>query len=266
MSVIVPLVAADGATSTVTLPAPTITTSTGGPAIWTGGTVTNTIQTFKDTPAAFVPAWQTPVTGNPHLTQISTPNGPGFSMTCTDSDVAVWSSQDKTILCQGTQAGSSPDALGTIAQWSTSIYLPTQTFPPPFFCGLLWEFHTQANQAHSIQLDTSQHGKTTAPWWKFYVQYDSGGNNVKTYYSNGPLALDTWHQVVMQAKWAADTTGFMQWFVDGVCYANYSGQTYWSSFGKPYLQFGYYSQLGGGLTNTVQFGPSVRRQFSAVPT
>ena len=31
-------------------------------------------------------------------------------------------------------------------------------------------------------------------------------------------------------------------------------------------QFGYYSQLGNGLTNTVQFEPSVRRQFSAVPS
>ena len=252
-------------TTPPTPPPPPPPPTPSGPQIWTGGTITNTIQTFHDTPAAFVPAWQTPVTGNAHLTQITTPAGPGFAMTCTDTDVTTWSTQDKAILCQGTQAPSSPDALGTIAQWTTSIFLPAQTFPGVFFSGLLWELHTQATQAHSIQIDTSHFGTPTAPYWKFYIQNDSGGSNVKTYYSSSPITLGAWHQVVLQAKWSTGTDGFIQWFVDGVCWANYTGQTYWSSFGKPYLQFGYYSQLGGGLTNQVQFGPSVRRQFTTVP-
>jgi hypothetical protein len=247
-------------------PPPIPTPPAAGPAIWAGGTVTHTIQSFKDTPAAFVPAWQTPVTGNAHLYQITTPHGPGIGMTCTDADTAIWDSTDKVILAQGTQAPSSPDAENTISQWNTWMYLPSQTFPAAFFSGVLWEVHTQANQAHSAQIDTNQHGTPTAPYWKFYIQYDAGGNNVHTYYSTTPIALDVWHQVVIQAKWSQGTDGVMQWFVDGVCYANYQGQTYWTAFGKPYVQFGYYSQRGAGLTNTVQFGPMVRRQFTSIPT
>jgi hypothetical protein len=248
------VVASNGAKGTVSFAAPVVNPATG---IWTGGTVTNTAQFLTDLSSCYEPAFRSaPVTAFPHLQPETTPYGPGFGFTCTDADVAIWSSSDKTVLARVNDT----EHLGTTAQWTFPIYLPSQTFPNTFFCGLLWELHTLANQAHSIQIDTTQHGTPTAPWWKVYVQYDSGGNNVHTYYA-GPIALNTWHQVVLQAKWAEDSTGFQQWFVDGALIANYSGQTYWASFGDPYLQFGYYSQIGGGLTNTVFFGPIVRRQF-----
>jgi hypothetical protein len=234
---------------------------------WGGGTVTDSYKVFSDVPAAFEPAY----TNNPTaytngdgsgITAITTPYGSGFQVVCTDANIATWDGTAKDILLHGHSPGY--DAVGTVGQWTFSFMLPTpQTFDTNFFTGLLWELHTTANQAHSMQLDSNQHGTGAAPWYKFYYQSDSGGSTVQTIYKNPALCpkplLNVWHQVVLQCYWTSTTNGFMRWYVDGQLCANFTGQTYWSAFGNPYLQYGFYSHLGAGLTNTVRYGPVVRQ-------
>jgi hypothetical protein len=240
--------------------------------LWSGGAINLNVSSYATLQGGgFLPAWTDPVTsGGSGCTTMTTPYGPGFSFTVTDSDVAIWDSTAKDILLQAsnTAIGGS-DQAGTIVQYTTHLNVPSQTISSSsfvqngYFAGVLFELHTGANQAHGLSVDTStSNPHHPSPAWRFDVQYDAGGNNIQPYY--GPvITYDTWHRIDGQMYWTTTTNGFQRWYVDGTLVGDYSGQTYWTSFGNPYLQFGFYSGLGDGLTNYSQFGPITRQLFAS---
>ncbi len=211
--------AADGATEQLTVPYPVVGNPYPNPGIWTGGTVTNTVDELSQLYGCFEPAWKAaPVAAFPHCEPITTPYGPGFAFTCTDSDVAIWDSTCKDVLAQAWEAPGSPDVLGTVCQYTIPMYYPTQTFPSDGWSGTHWELHTTANQAHQIGINTAGgHGTPTAPVWRFSVQSTSSGSTNAQFYGP-PIVFNTWHQVVLQAYWTETTKGFMRFYVDGVQY------------------------------------------------
>jgi hypothetical protein len=242
--------------------------------VWSGGKINLNVNNYASLGGGgFLPAYTYPVTtGNSSLATMSTPYGSGFSFTVSDSEVAIWDSTAKAVLLQGTSiAGNGrSDPPGTIVQYTAWINVPSQSFgtgpdvDSGWFLGVLWELHTQANQAHGLSVDTNNtdpHYPT--PAWRWDVQYDSGGNNVHSYY--GPvITYDTWHRIDAQMYWTQTANGFQRFYVDGVLCGSYTGRTYWTAFGNPYMQFGFYSGIGG-VTNYSQFGPTTRQIFATYP-
>ena len=103
--------------------------------------------------------------------------------------------------------------------------------------------------------------------WRFFLQSGSNGTSGSGYY--GPaIVLNTWHIVVMQVYWTESGSGYANFYVDGVQYGNFVGQTYSASFGNPYVQWGIYSEGPGsvspGLTNTLRYGPVIRTQYASL--
>jgi Polysaccharide lyase len=210
--------------------------------------VSGNIANLSDLVAVFSPAWTSPAVANAHFNTMSTPHGPGWAFTCADTDIATWDSLDKAIL-----ARYQPETIGTEVRWTFYLNLPTQTFLPHWFCGVLLEFHTNSSAGQGLSIDV-----TSTPRPCFRIVRDDGGP-LTSYYTD-PLILNHWYQVVMEVKWSLGPDGYIRWFIDGTKWLDYSGATCFPGAGDPYLQFGYYSFAGAG-TNYSQFGGITRAEF-----
>jgi hypothetical protein len=234
------------------------------PGIWSGGTLTNTWQQFSDLNSVFDPAFvAAPVPNNPvaHLQSMTTPYGPGFSFTCSDTDVAIWNSQAKII---NNRVNNSGDPAGTVVQYTTYINLPSQTFSKTgytqngWFTGDLWEFHTNTTNP-SIQVDVTNSPIAPTPAWRVMLPTD---DNVSWTDFYGPaITFNTWHQLVVQVYWSNTANGFHRWYIDGQLIANHTAANWWSDAGNPFIEYGYYAGRGG-VTNYAQFGPLTRQVFA----
>jgi hypothetical protein len=207
--------------------------------------VSGDIAHLSDLKGVFSPAWTSPAVANAHFNTMSTPHGPGWTFTCADTDIAIWNSRSKAILAQHL-----PETIGTEVRWTFYLNLPTQTFLPHYFCGVLWEFHTTRSSGHNLAIDV-----TSAPQPCFKFIRDTGGE--ATPYYTDSLILNHWYQVVIEIKWSLGSDGYIRWFMDGTKWLDYSGATCFPGDGDPYLQFGYYSFTGAG-TNYAQFGGITR--------
>src|SRR5574337_435474 len=203
------------------------------------------IANLSDLTGVFLPAWTSPAVANAHFNTMSTPYGPGWTFTCADTDIATWDSRAKAIIAQ-----YQPETIGTEVQWTFYLNLPTQTFLSDWFCGLLWEFHTNRSSGHHLAIDV-----TSTPQPCFRISRDTGGG--ATPYYTDPLILNHWYQVIMQVKWSLGPDGYIRWIIDGTKWLDYSGATCFPGDGNPYLQFGYYSFTGAG-TNYSKFGGITR--------
>jgi hypothetical protein len=210
--------------------------------------VSGAIANLSDLAAVFSPAWTSPAVANAHFNTMPTPRGPGWTFTCADTDIAQWDSHSKAIL-----ARYWPETIGTEVQWTFYLNLPTQTFLPHWFCGVLWEFHTSTSSGHNLAIDVTS---TPQPCFKILRDTGGGQEGLTPYYTDS-LILDHWYQVVMQVKWSLGSDGYIRWFIDGTKWLDYSGATCFPGDGDPYLQFGYYSTIGAG-TNYSQFGGITR--------
>jgi hypothetical protein len=179
---------------------------------------------------------------------MSTPYGPGWTFTCADTDIAIWDSRSKVIFAQ-----YRPETIGTEVRWTFFLNLPTQTFLPHWFCGVLLEFPTKRSSGHCLAIDVTS---TPQPCFKIIRDTGGTGGEAKPYYTD-PLILDHWYQVVMEVKWSWGSDGYIRWFIDGTKWLDFSGATCFPGDGDPYLQFGYYSFTGAG-TNYSQFGGITR--------
>ena len=208
------------------------------------------IANLSDLTGVFLPAWTGPAVANAHFNTMSTPYGPGWTFTCADTDIAIWDSRDKAILAQ-----YQPETIGTEVQWTFYLNLPTQTFIPYWFCGVLWEFHTKTSSGHNLSIDV-----TSTPQPCFKIMRDTGGGATPYYYTSA-LTFNHWYQVIVQVKWSLGSDGYIRWFIDGTKWLDYSGATCFPGDGDPYLQFGYYSSNWAG-TNYSQFGGITKRPSS----
>jgi Polysaccharide lyase len=204
---------------------------------------------LSDLTGVFLPAWTSPAVANAHFNTMSTPYGPGLTFTCADTDIATWDSRDKAILAQ-----HRPETIGTEVQWTFYLNLPPQTFLSDWFCGLLWEFHTNTSSGHNLSIDVTE---TPQPCFK--IMRDIGGG--ATPYYTSALTFNHWYQVIVQVKWSLGSDGYIRWIIDGRNWLDYSGATCFPGGGDPYLQFGYYSSTGAG-TNYSQFGGITKRPSS----
>jgi hypothetical protein len=204
--------------------------------------VSGNIANLSDLVAVFSPEWTSPAATNAHFNTMSTPHGPGWAITCADTDIAPWDSRDKAIL-----ARYQPETIGTEVRWTFSLNLPSQTFLPVWFTGVLWEFHTNTASGHALTIDV-----TSTPQPCFRIMRHTGGGGATPYYTDS-LLLNHWYQVAIEVKWSLGPDGYIRWFIDGTKWLDYSGATCFPGEGDPYLQFGYYSFTGAG-TNYSQFG------------
>jgi len=210
--------------------------------------VSGDIANLSDLTGVFSPAWTSPAVANAHFNTMSTPHGPGWTFTCADTDIAIWDSTAKAILAQ-----YQPETIGTEVQWTFYLNLPTQTFLPHWFCGVLWEFHTKTSSGHNLAIDVTS---TPQPCFKILRDTGGGPEGLTPYYTD-PLILNHWYQVVMEVKWSFGPDGYIRWIIDGTKWLDYSGATCFPDAGNPYLQFGYYSFTGAGI-NYSQFGGITR--------
>ena len=67
------------------------------------------------------------------------------------------------------------------------------------------------------------------------------------------MPWDRWVPVEYDIKWSYGSDGYLRVSIDGNQYLNYSWATVFANDGDPYVQFGFYSRLGAGLTNEVRF-------------
>ena len=201
---------------------------------------------FSDIDAVFAPEWKQPAVASPAgspfgIWPISTPAGPGFDFIVTDQAVTPWNTETKAILAVKTL--TSP--IGKTQKWMFSLYLPKQSLIQHWHAGVLWEFHTNSSSGHHLALDpdgTFRIGRQTAYGAESY-RLTSGG----------PVPWDRWVPVVFDVKWSLRSDGYLRVSIDGTQYLDHSGATVFANDGDPYLQFGFYSRLGAGLTNKVRF-------------
>jgi hypothetical protein len=203
---------------------------------------TGTIAQYSNLSGAFVPAWISPVVAHPpELQTASTPYGQGFQFVVSDTaDVATWDSAMKDVLGQKFPDNNGPMLTETPYTFNFYIYLPSQSIVTSWNGGVLWEFHTSASSGDHIGLDNTGRGPTN-PSFRFGRQSARGENYTYTY---APLTFNTWHQFTLNFKWSTGTDGYYQLSMDGKQYINFSGQTIFSGEGTPYLQFGFYADIG----------------------
>jgi hypothetical protein len=222
------------------------------------------INTFSDLADGFTSTFVNPVVSkSPEITAISTANGPGFSISCGDTDLAPWDSRSKCILVSphtGVSWGGYPDryeTIGSQVQWEWYLMLPTQSIVQDWFCGVLWEYHDSANSGNDITVDVWDSPINPTPVFR-HIRYPAGGE-----YFSPAIVFGHWYHFVLQIKWSTGPDGFFRWYLDGTLTASWTGQTFNSSLGPPYLQFGWYSFTGpydvnpaappSGITNLAQY-------------
>ena len=193
----------------------------------------------------FAPAWVQPAVASPAgspsgIWPISTPAGPGFDFIVTDQAVTTWNPKTKAILAMKTL--TSP--IGKAENWTFNLYLPKQSLIQDWHAGVLWEFHTKSSSGHHLALD---------PDGTFRIGRQSAYGEIYSFTSGGPVPWDRWVPVAYDVKWSLGGDGYLRVSIDGQQYLNYSGPTVFANDGDPFLQFGFYSRLGAGLTNEVRF-------------
>ena len=184
------------------------------------------IANLSDLTAVFSPAFTSPAVANAHFNTMSTPYGPGWTFTCADTDIAPWDSRSKAILAQYFYQNQG-ETIGTEVQWTFYLNLPTQTFLPDWFSGVLWEFHTKISSGHSLAIDVTS---TPQPCFKIIREVEGGW----TPYYTDSLIFNHWYHVMIQVKWSLGPDGYIRWFIDGRKWLDYSGATCFPGDGDPY--------------------------------
>ena len=135
--------------------------------------------------------------------------------------------------------------IGKAQNWTFNLYLPKQSLIQAWHAGVLWQFHTNSSSGHHLALDPDGTFRI--------VRQTAYGAESYTSTSGGPVPWDRWVPVVFDVKWSLGSDGYLRVSIDGQQYLDYSGPTVFANDGDPYLQFGFYSRLGAGLTNEVRF-------------
>ena len=147
------------------------------------------------------------------------------------------------------------ETIGTEVQWTFYLNLPTQASLPHWFCGVLWEFHTNTSSGHNLAIDV-----TSTPQPCFKIMRDTGGGPKPDYtFLPSPSTTGTRSSCRSNGRW--DRTAIYGGLLTARNGWDYSGATCFPGDGDPYLQFGYYSSTGAG-TNYSQFGGITKRPSS----
>jgi hypothetical protein len=248
MTTTVNLLAADGATSALAVADPVINAPV------------NAISSFSDLLLVFARKtfFNPAVALTPELQIVSTPHGPGWQCAVSDTtDVTLWDSTMKAVLAKVNPSGGKDVVMNTTQQWDAYIYLPSQSIATSWNGGVLMEFHTPGvSSGHTVELDNTGRGPGGLPSFRFGFQNSAGANYSYTW---APLAFNTYHHVTIKVRWSLGTDGFYQLSLDGTQYVNHTGTptVYSGDGGTPFLQFGFYSDLGAGNSQVTIAGLTV---------
>jgi hypothetical protein len=185
----------------------------------------------------------------PDFQTVSTSSGPGFQFVASDTtDVAPWDSALKAVLAKANWIAVAEQA----EQWDFYVYLPSQEIVTSWNGGALWEFHSGGTSSgHHVALDATGRGPTN-PSFRFGVE-TTGGAGYAYSFTWAPLVFNAWHHFTINAKWSEGSDGFYKLTMDGTQYVNYTGPTYYAADtsqtpagqnANPFLQFGFYADIG----------------------
>jgi len=185
----------------------------------------------------------------PDFQTVSTPYGPGFQFVASDTtDVTLWDSAMKAVLAKANWIAVAEQT----QQWDFYVYLPSQQIVTSWNGGVLWEFHSGgANSGNDVTLDNTGRGPTN-PSFRFGVETAGGGSGTDAW-TWAPLVFNAWHHFTINVKWSEGSDGFYKLTMDGTQYVNHTGPTYYAADNSqtpagqnanPFLQFGFYADIG----------------------
>ena len=228
-----------------------ITVANGG-----GGSGTERlIQTFADVVSTnwgqpFVNRWYT--TGNAYqpppnsgnwpsisaeaIEQITTAHGPGFRFRVHTEMDAFSAGAKAVMLHDQNHYISQSNFLGKTQEIQFKIMFPSSGNVTPWYnpayddFNALMEMVGDSNVSNQIGINASG---------RFYCR---SYGHIQSGKALGPtIALDTWYTHRWIKKWAYDSTGLTQWYVDGVKYADWTGASLEPGTNINSFQWGYYS-------------------------
>ena len=169
--------------------------------------------------------------------QTSTPHGPGFRFVATDEmlnapdrKAAQIADIDHFVDQQG--------YLGTVTELSGKLMLPASGnqagFAPNSDWNALWEFGPGLTSNNQFGIDGNVN--------KFYVRSYAPGqpDNRRKAVAPNTIQLDRWYDWRWQIKWSSGSDGFVNFWIDGVQLAQWTGPTVPSGVEPPWIQWGYY--------------------------
>ena len=193
---------------------------------------------------AFKPQWQSPVTaGATPPSAFSVDSSGVWSIACADNAPTQWDATEKDVLAQYAFG----DPRGVHDVWTFDVMLPTQKLIQQWHCGVLWELHTDTSSGHNLALN--QDGT-------FRAVRQSGVITAATpyvFYQGPKVRWGQWIPIIFETKWSNGSDGLLKITIDGQLIVTYTGATAFANDGNPYLQFGWYSMLGAGITNYSNF-------------
>lgn len=208
----------------------------------------------------------------------SSPFGPGYDITCTDSDTQPWPDfvSLKAVLtktpCDAAYFGGPFEGKHDI--WDGYFQLPSSGnagLPPASYWqpGTFWEFHGDTTSGHTFGLDTHWYpGQYTLR--STFAKFDTSGNAVYDFYIMPPaFQFNHWYHFTWDIVWASTATGSISLKIDGVYpkgldlpgSPDYNLTNVITMYVRPggikesaALQFGWYgARLYGTASNQIQF-------------
>ena len=209
----------------------------------------------------FLQRWQVPpasnwtplsYTGTPWsdgsgIFEITTPHGPGFRFK--QGTAVPRSSGGGVQMTDIDHIVDQQNYLGVILDQRGKFMLPASGNPSGFpqyaDWNALWEWSEDVNVFNQFGIDGYDN--------KLYVRtYDQASNWTRKVKSASPLALDRWYDWRWQIKWATNSSGFVNFWLDGTQLAAWTGSNLPAMHSAPHLQWGWYGGTQQAL-NEVQY-------------
>jgi hypothetical protein len=171
------------------------------------------------------------------ISEIQTPQGPGFKVVVPAAMYPPWTTDMKAVLAVW-EYPTSP--IGQVEDWTYKFMFPSSGnpngLPDAWTGGLLWEWHTQTMSGNHLAID----GRAAAngPYFRFEL-YDPATGDYRR--SLGPrVQFDHWYTARMQLKWSHGSDGWIKCWLDGAQVTDLTGATL-KAGESPKLQFGFYA-------------------------
>ena len=172
------------------------------------------------------------------LRRVSTRHGPGFRFTATD-EMSIYSGAKAAQVADVDNLVDQQAYLGTVFDLSGKLKFPAsgnpQGFPAYHSWNVLWEFGPGLPSSNQFGVN----GITN----RIYVRTYKPGNrdNRRQAESRARIRYDRWYDFRWQVKFSTGSDGFVNFWLDGVQMARWTGPTLPTGVDAPWIQWGFYS-------------------------
>jgi len=176
-------------------------------------------------------------------------------------------------------SGAPDDHVGDERYYAFSLYLPPGfQFVPNNLFNYFFELHSDSSTAQApLKLGINDIINAGNPSTSFHLELNTGNpaSPTQTIWRLGNLITGQWVRFVIHVKWATDTTGLVECWMNGVQVASSTGIQTWYTSGATFvrLQMGYYraavSQTVVLYEDDIRIGntyESVAPQMPQIPT